>query len=206
GGGGGRRGRREKVPSGSADLKLAPIYPRPGAEALGKAFDALWEDMDRHYSHFTLKKIDWKALKDRYRPRAVAAGDLREFVEVLTEMLGHLRDGHVWVDFEGRTPTSIRRADGNSNRDVVWNALAKPNYCGHSAFVGVTKADGFGALVLTRQSKADKGSVRQAVEFIRAHHDAPGFLVDLRDANGGNELLAREIAREFCGKDAVYAK
>lgn len=198
--------RRENVPSGSADLKLAPTYPRPGAKALGKAFDALWDDMDRHYSHFALKKIDWKALKDRYRPRAVAAIDLREFVEVLTEMLGHLRDGHVWIDFEGRTPTSISRADDNFNRNVVGNALAKPAYCGNFAFVGVTKTDGFGTLVLTHQSKADKESVRQAVEFIRAHHDAPGFLVDLRDANGGNELLAREIAREFCGKDAVYAK
>ena len=30
--------------------------------------------------------------------------------------------------------------------------------------------------------------------------------MDLREANGGNELLAREVARAFCGKDAVYAK
>jgi hypothetical protein len=198
--------RRESVPSGSAALKLAPTYPRPGAEALGRAFDALWDDMDRHYSHFTLKKIDWGALKGRYRPRAVAAGDLREFVEVLTEMLGHLRDGHVWIDFEGRTPTYISRAGGNYNREVVQNALKAPACCGNFALVGVTKADGFAALVLTNQSKADKESVRQAVAFIRAHRDAPGFLVDLREANGGNELLAREIAREFCGKDAVYAK
>jgi hypothetical protein len=198
--------RREHVPSGSTDLKLAPSYPRPGAEALGKAFDALWDDMDRHYSHFTLKKIDWKALKDRFRPRVVAAGDLREFVEVLTEMLGQLRDGHVWIDFEGHIPTHVSRADGNYNRQAVSNALKEPTYCGNFAIVGVTKADGFGALVLTNQSRADKDSVRRVVEFIRAHHAAPGFLVDLREASGGNELLAREIAREFCSKDAVYAK
>jgi Peptidase family S41/Tricorn protease C1 domain/Carboxypeptidase regulatory-like domain len=198
--------RREKVPSGSADLKLARIYPRPGAEALGKTFDALWDDMDRNYSHFTLKKIDWKALKDRYRPRAVAAGDLCEFVEVLTEMLGHLRDGHVWIDFEGHIPTYVSRADGNYNRKAVSNALKEPTYCGNFAFVGVTKADSFGVVVLTNQSRADKDSVSMVVEFIRAHHAAPGFLVDLRETNGGNELLAREIAREFCNKDAVYAK
>jgi hypothetical protein len=198
--------RRENVPSGSADLKLAPTYPRPGAAALGKAFDALWDDMDRHYSHFALKKVDWKALQGRYRPRAVAARDLQEFVDVLTEMLGHLRDGHVWVDFEGRIPTHASRADGNYNREVVRNALKDTADCGDFALVGVTKAGGFGALVLTHQSKADRESVRQAVEFIRAHHDAPGFLVDLREANGGNELLAREVARAFCGKDAVYAR
>jgi hypothetical protein len=198
--------RRENVPSGSADLKLAPVYPRPGAEALGKAFDALWDDMDRHYSHFTLKKIDWKALKDRYRPRAVAAGDLREFVEVLTEMLGHLRDSHVWIDFDTQIPTYVSGGDGNYNRDAVSSALKEPTYCGNFAIVGVTKADGFGALVLTNQSRANQNSVRMVVEFIRAHHAAPGFLVDLREANGGNELLAQEIAREFCSKDAVYAK
>jgi hypothetical protein len=198
--------RRENVPSGTADLKLAPAYPRPGAETLGKAFDALWDDMDQHYSHFALKKIDWKALKDRYRPRAVGARDLHEFVEVVTEMLGHLCDGHVWVDFEGRIPTHIRRADGNYNREVVHNALKGQTYCGNLAFVGVTKADGFAVLVLTNQARADRDSVREAVEFIRAHHDAPGFLVDLREAAGGNELFARDIAREFCGKDVVYAK
>ncbi len=198
--------RRENVPSGSTDLKLAPVYPRAGAEALGKAFDALWDDMDRHYSYFTLKKIDWKALKDRYRPRAVAAGDLREFALVLTEMLGHLHDGHVWIDFEGRIPTYVSRADGNYNREVVSAALEEPTYCGNFAFVGVTKADGFGVVVLTSQGRADKDSTRMVVEFIRAHHAAPGFLVDLREANGGNELLAQEIAREFCNKDAVYAR
>jgi hypothetical protein len=198
--------RLDHVPSGSADLKLAPTYPRPGAKALGTAFDSLWDDMDWHYSYFALKKIDWKALKDRYRPRAVAAGDLREFVEVLTEMLGHLRDGHVRVDFEGLAPTHVSRAGGNYNREVVQAALKGQVFCGDLAFAGVTRADSFGVLVLINQPRADRDAVRQAVEFIRAHHDAPGFLVDLREAAGGNELLARDIAREFCGKDAVYAR
>jgi hypothetical protein len=198
--------RQENVPSGTFDLKLSPAYPRPGAEALAKAFDALYNDMDRHYSHFALKKIDWKALKDRYRLRAVAAPDLHAFVEVLTEMLGHLRDGHVWIDFAGRIPTHISRADGNYNRTVVQNALKKVTYCGNLAFVGVARADGFAAVVLTNQPRANRDSVREVVEFIGAHHDAPGFLVDLREAAGGNELFARDIAREFCAKDAVYAK
>jgi len=198
--------RLDNVPSGSSNLKLTVAYPRPSEKELATAFDALWNDVDRHYSYFVLKKTDWKRLKDRYRPEAVAAHDLREFVDVLTEMLSQLHDGHVWIKFEGHIPTHISRSDGNYNREVVWNALEKPTYCSNFAFVGVSKADGFGAFVMTRQGKADKESVQQAVEFIRAHHDAPGFLVDLREAGGGNELLALDIAREFCGKNTVYAK
>ena len=44
------------------------------------------------------------------------------------------------------------------------------------------------------------------VEFIRAHETVPGFLVDLRGADGGDELLARGIAREFCAAKTVYAR
>src|SRR5205807_3503568 len=32
------------------------------------------------------------------------------------------------------------------------------------------------------------------------------FFVDLREANGGNESLALEIARLFCGKQTIYAR
>ncbi len=198
--------RLENVPSGSSNLKLTVAYPRPSEKELARTFDALWDEMDRHYSYFVLKKIDWKTLKDRYKSKAIAAHDLREFVDILKEMLGHLHDGHVWVAFEGRNDTHVNRADANYNHEVVWNALEKPAYCNNFAFVGITKTDGFGAFVVTKQGKADKESVQQAVDFIRAHHDAPGFLVDLREAGGGNELLALGIAREFCGKDAVYAK
>jgi carboxyl-terminal processing protease len=41
---------------------------------------------------------------------------------------------------------------------------------------------------------------------IRKLRAAPGFVVDLRTANGGSEPLALEIARLFCAKAAVYAK
>src|SRR5262249_20347812 len=36
--------------------------------------------------------------------------------------------------------------------------------------------------------------------------DTPGFIIDLRNANGGSEPLAMEIARLFCEKKVVYAK
>jgi hypothetical protein len=198
--------RRENVASGSADVVLAPAFARPAMDALVRAFDALWDDMDQNYSHFTVKKVDGKALKERYRPRAIEAKDLHEFVDVLTDMLAELRDGHVWIDFEGRIPTHPGGARGNYNRQVVQDALDQRVPCKDLALVGVTKADGFGVVCLTRQSSADQESVRQVAAFIRAHRDAPGFLVDLREAEGGSEGLALPIAQQFCGKDSVYAK
>jgi C-terminal processing protease CtpA/Prc len=44
------------------------------------------------------------------------------------------------------------------------------------------------------------------VAAIEALRDVPGFVIDLRMANGGSEPLALAIAQLFCGKEVVYAK
>ncbi len=70
----------------------------------------------------------------------------------------------------------------------------------------MTRPEGFGVIRVIRQSQADADAVAAVVAFIRSHSAAPGFIVDLRTANGGSEPLAQQIAREFCARDTVYAK
>jgi C-terminal processing protease CtpA/Prc len=56
------------------------------------------------------------------------------------------------------------------------------------------------------QAAADADAVRRVVAFVEAHRDAPGFVVDLRTANGGDERLARQVASGFCARNTVYAR
>jgi hypothetical protein len=201
--------RLEKVASGTRDLNLEKVDPPIAADVLGQAFDALWSDMARHYSYFELKKVDWESLKTRYRARAVAAGTLPRFVDVLGEMLGELQDGHVrFIEpcdaVVNYWPRGQRIA---GNFEAVEKALQGAEWVGNGfARVGTTRADGFGVVRITRQSRADEAAVKQVVAFIRAHADVPGFIVDLRGADGGNELLAQLLASEFCDRATVYAK
>jgi carboxyl-terminal processing protease len=199
----------EHVPSGSRGLKLAKSEPPCSADLAGRAFDALWDDMALHYSYFDLKKIDWLALKEKYRPSAVGAGTLPAFVDVLGELLGELGDGHVWFTEPDDAMVAFRHAPRNANANfrAVAATLVAPRPVGDDfAAIGLTKGDGFAAILVTRQSKATPESVDELVTFIRSQAKAPGFLVDLRGANGGNELLARKIASEFCARPTVYAK
>ena len=56
-------------------------------------FDILWEAIDRHYSFFDLKKIDWQKVKNRYHFRVKAAtGD--DYYRVLLDLVRELRDLH----------------------------------------------------------------------------------------------------------------
>ncbi len=192
--------------SGSRDLRLTVPFAYT-EEYLGPQFDRLWEVMDRHYSYFAYKKgVDWKVLKERYRPQAVKAKNRQEFIQALKHLLAPLRDMHVWIQTpEGYIATFSNPYRGNRNRAVTLALLEERTNCGF-ARVGKTKDDGFGYFLMVNQSRADAAGVRKAIEAIRRLHDAPGFIVDLRTANGGDEDKAADVARLFCGKDTVYAR
>jgi hypothetical protein len=178
-------------------------------ETVGAGFDELWKAMDRSYSYFTLKPdVDWAKLRDEYRPKAITAKSADELAVVLKEMLGRLRDGHVWIITpDGKqVGTHQSPASYNGNAKVIFGQMTDVTECGRFANVGKTKPDGFGYFLMKRQSAATPELVAKAVAAIEKLADAPGFVVDLRSANGGSEPLAQEVARLFCGKQVVYAK
>ncbi|HLN30564.1 MAG TPA: S41 family peptidase [Gemmataceae bacterium] len=197
------------VASGTRGLELVKRDTPVAPGVLAPAFDALWEDMARNYSYFDLKQIDWPGLKEKYRARASAADTLPAFVDVLGEMLGELNDGHVRflapADAVVLRPPMKRKVDGNF--EAAEATIKGADWIGNGfARIGTLQGDDFGVVRITRQSRADAAAVQKVVEFIRTHNDLPGFLIDLRGADGGDEHLAARIAAEFCLSKTVYAK
>jgi hypothetical protein len=178
-------------------------------EVLATAFDALWNDMDQQYSYFELKKIDWPGLKRKYRSQAIAAQTQPEFVRVLGQMLGELNDNHVWFTAPAGAMVVRRQKPWiyNGNARVTESAIRNKTVVGKGfAQVGTIEPEAYGVIRIVDQSQADSGAVAKVVAFVRSHAEAPGFVVDLRLANGGSEPLAQEIARAFCAMQNVYAK
>ena len=62
-------------------------------------FEALWHLIDEHYCYFSYKKqqygLDWNQVYENYKPRVSAAITPGQLFEILGDMLGELRDGHV---------------------------------------------------------------------------------------------------------------
>ena len=201
--------RIENVRSGTENLILLKADPPLTSEQSVKAFDALWDDMNTNYSYFALKKIDWLALRGVYRPKAAGCTGVGALCDVLLDMLTQLHDGHIWLEMDGvHGYTGFRPAERteNYNPDVVERAIEDGAFCGNFAMVGKVKGEGFGAFIMLKQSAADEEGVQEAIRRIQALKDVPGFIVDLRNANGGDELLARKIASLFCAHETVYAK
>ncbi len=169
------------------------------------AFDAFWSHLDRVYPYFEHKGIDWKDLGETYKPRAVEAPSLRAYAEALRDMLAELKDSHTSIIVNGeRMGTWGREWIANWNHHN-WQIHDRAD-CGEFAAVGRIGEEGFGCLVIRRQSRATNGNVKQTVEALEERFDAPGFLIDLRaGASGGVESFGFELFRIFNGEERVYA-
>lgn len=58
-------------------------------------FEYLWEQCDKRYAYFDYKKIDWNAIRAKYRPKVYEGMSEDSLFNVMGAMLNELRDGHV---------------------------------------------------------------------------------------------------------------
>ena len=177
------------------------------AANLSTLYERFAATMDRRYSHFASRpEVDWSALVDRHRAAVLASRDADALAEALRELLVPLRDIHVWIDVDGRKiPTHRSRYVGNVNPAATRAALKDVVAIDDFAVVGTTRDDGFGYFATVRQSRATPDRVDRVIEAIGDRWDAPGFIIDLRRANGGSEPLAAKIAGRFAADEVVYA-
>jgi carboxyl-terminal processing protease len=77
-----------------AALAIGAATPRAQAPQAAQTFDAAWTEVrDRHFDP-TLNGVDWDAVRDELRPRALQARTTDELRAVLRDMLGRLGQSH----------------------------------------------------------------------------------------------------------------
>lgn len=111
--------------------------PKPASKSFDsktamEVFDGVWNAFDREYAMFVIKpQVDWAKLRQTYRPRAAAAKANRELATVISEMLDHLEDLHVYVQVDGEYVPGYNR-----NRPLNANPKAFPRLIGKLAQTG----------------------------------------------------------------------
>jgi len=63
-----------------------------------KNFDFLWQTFQDRYANFDLKKVDWQAIYDQYRPSINETTTNQQLFETSCAMVQELRDGHVTIE------------------------------------------------------------------------------------------------------------
>ena len=169
------------------------------------SFDVLVSQLNRYYSYFEYKQIDWPGLAEKYRTEATEASDRREFENVVSKMLGEFRDGHVWIVKNGtRVPTwRPERPALNFDFGIVGKQLKDVKRFGPIGLVAATNND----LTYVRVTglQGDPKNVEAMMAEITERFGSRGMVIDLRANGGGSEPFARAIAGLFCKEPVQYA-
>jgi hypothetical protein len=170
------------------------------------SYQVLVDDMDRYYSFFAQKKVDWRALAARYRMRAEAAETPADFVAAIQPMLADLKDVHVTIRTpDGQTlPSFTSGYRPNFDFDAMARKLQSRQEIGRLGLIGRT-AEGYGVVTVGTMT-ADDAAYQQLEEAVEGLFDAPGIILDLRANGGGAEPRAQQIAAMFADQPRVYAR
>lgn len=85
-----------------------------------EAFDFVWQTIDQRYYDPKMNGVNWKAMRDRYRPAAMAAPTDEAFWDTLDRMAGELRDSHTRVESPIRAEARKRNESVTLGLNLAW--------------------------------------------------------------------------------------
>ena len=161
-------------------------------------FEALWKIMDEGYCFFEYKDIDWNAVYRKYEPMITEDMSQDGLFEVLGNMLGELKDGHVNL----YSASDMSRywswhEDYPRNFDIL---TIENRYLGNSyRIAGGMKytilSDNIGYVYYEDFSRAvGEGNLDEMLAYFAPCN---GIIFDVRDNGGGTLTYAERIAARF---------
>ena len=167
-------------------------------------FEMLWKICDEYYCYFDYKNINWDSIYTAYEPRVYNGMSDDELFNVLGEMLGELKDGHVnlysdyatsryWKWFQDYPQNYDERLilenyfhyDYYSKGGFTYQILPENiGYIHYASFV-----DGFDDALLDH--------------MLTMFKDCKGLIFDIRDNGGGSKANVNKLACRFTTEKKV---
>lgn len=168
-------------------------------------FEALWRIMDEHYCFFSEKEkqfgLDWNAVYQRYSRQINPQMTEEQLFEVLGNMLGELRDGHVNLitSFDiARNWSWHEDYPTNLNDSLISSYLGK-DYRISNGMKYRLLDDNIGYIrCSTFENSFGSGNLTDILSYFLT---ARGLIIDIRNNGGGMISSAEELAARFTNKD-----
>ena len=164
-------------------------------------FEALWHIIDEHYCFFDYKQkqygLDWNEVYRRYRPQFDASMNTEQKFEVLANMVGELRDGHVniYAPFDVARNWSWQEAYPSNLSDTLIRSYMGTDYRIAAGMqyrilddqMGYVRCSSFGY-------ELGEGNLDEILYYL-----APcrGLIIDIRGNGGGMLSSAEQLAARF---------
>ena len=169
------------------------------------SFDVLADELDRYYSFFALKKINWRERMRAYQAVGQSAKTPDAFVAAVKPLLAELKDIHVAIESpEGMAAVPhASKVNMNFNARSVAGKLRGVKQIGRMGFVGRTE-EGFGYVAIGTLA-ADGKTTEEMLAAFDSLLDAKGLIIDLRPNSGGSEPIAQQFVARLVAQPLPYA-
>ncbi len=160
-------------------------------------FELLWNIIDRNYSFFEYKNINWDSIKHIYQPKINDSMTNRQLFDVMSDMLFELRDGH--VNLYWGTERS-KNWDWYSDYPANFNYnLLEANYINkETGSIGpfqTASLDSIGYIYCGTFAERIRESEIDII--IDNFQDMKGIIIDVRNNTGGYSVNGTIIASRF---------
>lgn len=164
-------------------------------------FEALWQIMDEHYCFFEYKKeeigVDWDSVHSKYSKMITSSMTTRQLFEVLCNMLGELRDGHVNLNagfdvgrnwsFKENYPENYNDSIARSYLGTDYQIASALEYCILDDNIGYVRCESF-------SDGIGDGNLSYMLNDLAGCN---GLIIDVRNNSGGRITDAHKFAACF---------
>jgi hypothetical protein len=196
---------------GPEAVKKAGLLGHTGYDPIASSaaldiFEQAWSIFNTEYPMFVIREqLDWDALRDRYLVKARTAKSVQELAIIITQMLRHLQDGHVWLKLKGKNLPVFKlpaELNVNTNTKIYGRFLGRIQSAGRQLMWAKTK-DKIGWIMFPHWHGADLPD--RFDEVMEQMRDTRALIVDVRWNGGGDAELSKYIAARFADKTRVYS-
>jgi len=171
-----------------------------------EVFDEVWQFIDRNYSYFDYKNVDWNELYDEYSAQIDEGMTDEDLFNVLARMLYRLHDGHVNLtsDFDrSRNWTWFLEADANFSYDLIERAY----FSEEQQIVGPFIVYDFGEVGYVYNGDFSNSVEGKHLDYIiDKFSEHKGMIIDVRDNGGGILGNARRWASRYTSESVLVGK
>jgi hypothetical protein len=160
-------------------------------------FEYLWNELDKKYSYFELKNINWDSIHTVYSKKINSNLNEFQLFQVLSDMMDELRDDHSNLV----SPFNISRYDValNSDANFRWRTIEE-NYLTDPEITGSFTNDFLAnnQVGYIRYSSFSDGISSSVLDYLLIkYQDTKGLILDLRENGGGSVLNVPMLLERF---------
>lgn len=161
-------------------------------------YEYLWDQIDKKYSFFDLKGIDWLEIKKKYDPLINESLTDEEFFKILSELVNELKDGHAnLVSPFDRSRYDIYRIYEHQSNDrtilTLFPNLQRTSDFHHSMVENEN-------IAYIRFKEFDMLSENDIDYVLNKYQNTNGLIIDIRSNGGGVGVIAKSILSRFTNK------